>query len=76
MRREGFELQVSAPQVIIKHEGGQKLEPIENLVINVDEALSGTIIEMISNRKGMMTNMTTHHGQTTLEFEIPTRGLL
>lgn len=76
MRREGFELQVSAPQVIIKHENGQKLEPIEHLVINVDEWLSGTIIEMISNRKWMMTNMTTHHGQTTLEFEIPTRWLL
>lgn len=76
MRREGFELQVSAPQVIFKHENGQKLEPIESMVVNVDEASSGKIIEMVSNRKGQMKNMSTHNGLTTLEFEIPTRGLL
>lgn len=51
MRREGFELQVSAPQVIFKEEHGQKLEPIEHVVINVDEKLSGTIIDIIAKKK-------------------------
>ena len=76
MRREGFELQVSAPQVIFKEEGGKKMEPIEHMVVNVDEALSGTIIEVISKRKWQMINMQTHNGLTTLEFDVPTRWLL
>ncbi|PID35017.1 MAG: translational GTPase TypA, partial [candidate division SR1 bacterium] len=76
MRREGFELQVSAPQVIFKEVDGSRQEPIEQVVVNVDEVLSGTIIELLSNRKGQMTDMQTHHGQTTLQFEVPTRGLL
>lgn len=76
MRREGFELQVSAPQVIFKEIDGIKQEPIEQVVINVDEAMSGTIIELLSNRKGQMKDMQTHHWQTTLQFDVPTRGLL
>ncbi len=76
MRREGFEIQVSSPRVIFKEENGQKLEPIEHVVVNLDESLSGTIIEMISNRKWQMTNMVTHNWLTTLEFEVPTRWLL
>lgn len=76
IRREGFELQVSAPQVIFKEENGQKLEPIENVVINVADELSGAIIEQLSLRKGMMTNMHSENGQTTIEFDVPTRGLL
>jgi len=76
MRREGFELQVSAPQVIFKKENGKKLEPIEHLLINVDENISGKVIEMVANRKGQMTNMQNHNGLSTIEFEIPTRGLL
>jgi GTP-binding protein len=52
------------------------MEPVEHMVINVPEASSGTIIEMVANRKGQMTNMSSHNGLTTLEFEIPTRGLL
>jgi len=51
MRREGFELQVSAPQVIFKEENGEKTEPIEQVIINVDEKLSGTIIDMVANKK-------------------------
>jgi GTP-binding protein len=51
MRREGFEIQVSAPQVIFKMEDGKKTEPIENVIINVDEKLSGTIIDMVANKK-------------------------
>jgi GTP-binding protein len=51
MRREGFELQVSAPQVIFKEKDGKKMEPIEQVIINVDEALSGTIIDMVAKKK-------------------------
>lgn len=76
MRREGFELQVSAPQVIFKVENGVKMEPIEHVVISVDESLSGTIIDLLAKRKGQMTDMMTHHGLTTLQFDVPTRGLL
>ncbi len=73
IRREGRELQVGAPQVIFKEENGKKMEPIESLVVSVEDDLSGTVIEMISNRKGMMKNMNSVNGLTTLEFEIPTR---
>lgn len=77
MRREGYELQVSAPEVITKRDAhGALLEPFETLVITVDETLAGAIIQIISDRKGLMQTMNTEHGQTTLEFEIPTRGLL
>jgi GTP-binding protein len=76
MRREGFELQVSAPEVIMKREDGHLMEPIETVVVNVADELSGTIITMLSDRKGMMTDMVSHNGQTTLTFECPTRGLL
>ena len=76
MRREGFELQVSAPQVIMKKEDGKLMEPIEQVVITVADDLSGTIITMLSDRKGMMTDMVSHNGLTTLTFECPTRGLL
>lgn len=61
------------PQVIFKEEGGKKLEPIEQLIVNVDDGLTGTIIENISNRKGMMQSMKSENGLTTIEFEIPTR---
>jgi len=51
MRREGFEIQVSAPQVIFKEENGEKTEPIEQVIINVDEKLSGAVIDMVANKK-------------------------
>lgn len=76
MRREWFELQVSAPQVIFKEESWEKLEPIEQVIINVEDGLSGTIIDMVAKKKGQMTNMSSINGVTTLEFEVPTRGLL
>ena len=76
MRREGFEIQVSAPQVIFKYEGNQKTEPIEQVIINVDEKLSGAVIDMVANKQWQMVNMNTVNGITTLEFEVPTRGLL
>lgn len=76
MRREGFELQVSAPQVIMKEVDGHKQEPIEHVAITVSDDLAGTVIQMLADRKGMMTNMFSEHGMTNLEFEVPTRGLL
>lgn len=76
MRREWFELQVSAPQVIFKYEDGKKLEPIEHLVINVVDDLAWTIIEQVANRKWLMKNMNSENWITNLEFDIPTRWLL
>lgn len=76
IRREGWELQVGAPEVIYKFEDGKKLEPIEQLVITVDDDTIGTIIETVANRKGYMQTMKSENGVTTAEFDIPTRGLL
>ncbi|KKU81782.1 MAG: GTP-binding protein TypA/BipA [Parcubacteria group bacterium GW2011_GWA1_47_8] len=76
MRREGFELQVSQPQVIVKEEDGVKLEPYEELIIDVPTESSGTVIEKLGKRKGVMSNMKEEHGITRLTYEIPTRGLL
>lgn len=76
MRREGFELQVSQPQVIVKEENGVKLEPFEEITIDIPENCAGIVIEKMSKRKGQMTDLKTHNGQTRLLFEIPTRGLL
>jgi len=76
LRRENYELQVSQPQAIIKEENGQKLEPFEEITVDIPEAMAGVIIEKISKRKGRMTDLKTHNGQSRLLFEIPTRGLL
>ncbi len=76
MRREGYEVQVSKPQAIIKEEGGLKTEPYEEVSIDIPEASAGVVIEKMSRRKGRMTDLKTHNGQTRIIFEIPTRGLL
>jgi len=76
MRREGYELQVSQPQVIFKEENGSRLEPYEELTIDIPEEFSGAIIEKLSVRKALMTDMKTKEGQVRMMFEIPTRGLL
>lgn len=76
MRREGFELQVGAPQVIFHEENGEKLEPMEKVVINVPDEFSWAVIEKLGKRKGEMTNMVPENGLTNLEFIVPTRGLL
>jgi GTP-binding protein len=76
MRREGFELQISQPEVIMREIDGQKSEPIEMAVINVPDEMSGSIIEALGKRKGIMQNMKSENGNTMLEFLIPTRGLL
>jgi len=76
MRREGFELQVSQPEVVLRDIEGVVHEPMENVVVNVPEEISGKIVELLSKRKGEMTNMVTENGTTMLEFVIPARGLL
>ncbi len=76
MRREGFEMQVGQPEVALKEENGQLLEPIEICIIDVPEESQGTVIEKLGRRKGEMKNMSTENGYTRLEYEIPTRGLL
>ncbi|HLD63419.1 MAG TPA: translational GTPase TypA [Candidatus Peribacteraceae bacterium] len=76
MRREGFELQVSRPEVIVREENGVKMEPIEHAIIDVPEEFAGTVINMMATRKGEMLDIKTHEGHTRLEFKIPTRGLL
>jgi len=77
MRREGFELQVSKPQVIFHDKDGEKLEPIEHAIVDVPQEHVGTVIEKMGIRKGNMTNMIQGgDGYTRLEFMIPTRGLL
>ncbi|SJZ32232.1 GTP-binding protein TypA/BipA [Selenihalanaerobacter shriftii] len=77
MRREGYEFQVSKPQVIMKEEDGQKLEPTEELLIDIPEKFMGNIMEEIGQRKGEMQNMThLSSKRIRLEFEIPARGLI
>ncbi len=76
MRREGFELQIGQPQVIIKEINGRKHEPMEELTIDLPEHVSGTAINMITQRKGIMLNMTPKNDRVILEFEIPSRGLI
>ncbi len=76
MRREGYELQISQPHVIIKEINGVKSEPFEEVTINVPNEMSGAVIERLSRRRGNLLEMAPEHGQTKLVFEIPTRGLL
>lgn len=78
MRREGFELQVSRPEVIIKSDdSGAKLEPYEIVIIDIPEEYSGTVINELNRRKGVMQSMETSvHGTSRVEYHIPTRGLI
>ncbi len=77
MRREGFELTVSRPQVVLKEEGGQKLEPIEEVIIDVDEEYSSTVVDSMNRRKGEMQDMrSSGAGKTRIIFHAPSRGLI
>ncbi|MBI3888795.1 translational GTPase TypA [Candidatus Nomurabacteria bacterium] len=76
MRREGFEMQVSQPEVIIKEKDGIKTEPYEELVIDVPMEFSGSVIEKIGKRRGIMKDMVEKEGIARVVFDIPTRGLL
>ncbi len=76
MRREGYELQVGQPQVIIKQIDGKNCEPIEQLTVNTPEECSGKIIEYVTVRKGEMTKMEMVNDRVQLEFTIPSRGII
>jgi len=76
MRREGFELTVGQPQVLVKQINGSKHEPYENLVVDVPAEYSGKVIDLVTQRKGEMQIMETKGEMQHLEFEIPSRGLI
>lgn len=76
MRREGYELQVGQPQVIIKEIDGVKCEPIESLSINVPEEYSSKVVDMVTRRKGEIVSMETQNDRIHIEFNIPSRGII
>ena len=77
MRREGFELSVGRPQVLYKEKDGVKLEPIEHVYIDCDEAYMGTVTDKLSQRKGYLIGMVNHgSGRVRIEFSVPSRGLI
>src|ERR671918_547949 len=77
MRREGFELQVSRPDIVTKEVDGKIMEPVEDLVIDVAEEFQGVVIAQVGIRRGTMTKMVNHgSGRVRLEFRIPARGLI
>lgn len=76
MRREGYELQVGQPQVIIKEIDGVKCEPVEALSINVPEEFSSKVVDMVTRRKGEIVSMDTRNDRIDIEFHIPSRGII
>ncbi len=76
MRREGYELQVGQPKVIIKEIDGRKCEPIEEMTVDCPDEYAGTVIELTTKRKGTLTNMESNGDRTRLEFSIPSRGII
>ncbi len=76
MRREGFEIQVSQPHVIIKEIDGVQYEPFEEVIVDVPDESAGAVIAKLGERKGILTNMKQEQGHQRIVFEIPTRGLL
>ncbi len=76
MRREGYEFQLGQPQVILKEEKGRKHEPMELLTIHVPESYAGTVIELVSQRKGETINIENRGDRTAMEFKIPARGMI
>ena len=76
MRREGYELQVGQPQVIIKTIDGKRCEPIETLTINVPEEYSSKVIDLVTRRKGEIVSMETQNDRINIEFNIPSRGII
>jgi GTP-binding protein len=77
MRREGYELQVSRPEIVTRMTDGVRVEPVEELVIDVPEEFQGVVIAQVGTRRGVMTRMVNHgSGRVRLEFRIPARGLI
>ncbi len=77
MRREGFELMVGKPEIVVRSEKGQKFEPLERLVVDIPENFIGIILETLGTRRGEMTKMHNHgSGRVRMDFKIPSRGLI
>jgi GTP-binding protein len=77
MRREGFELMVGKPEIVVRTEDGKKLEPVERLVIDIPESFIGIILETLGARRGEMLKMSNHNsGRVRMDFKIPSRGLI
>jgi GTP-binding protein len=76
MRREGYELSVSKPQVIMHKENGKTVEPVERVIVTIPDTYVGMAIASLNNRKGTMENMSSENGFTKIEYLAPTRGLL
>ena len=76
MRREGYELQVGQPKVIVKEIDGVKCEPVEEMTVDCPDECAGTVIELVTKRKGMLTNMESDGERTRLEFDVPSRGII
>ena len=77
MRREGFELMVGKPEIVVRNENGRKLEPLERLVVDIPENFIGIILETLGSRRGEMLKMSNHgSGRVRLDFKIPSRGLI
>ncbi|HEY6467655.1 MAG TPA: translational GTPase TypA [Candidatus Acidoferrales bacterium] len=77
MRREGYELMVGKPEIVVRTENGKRLEPLESLVIDCPEAFIGIVMESLGSRRAKATKMVNHHtGRVRLEFSIPSRGLI
>ncbi|MDE6330838.1 MAG: translational GTPase TypA [Muribaculaceae bacterium] len=76
MRREGYELQVGQPQVIVKEIDGVKCEPVEALTVNVPEEFSSRVIDLVTRRKGDIISMETQNDRINIEFTIPSRGII
>jgi GTP-binding protein len=77
MRREGFELMVGKPEIVVRNENGKKLEPVERLVVDIPENFIGIILETLGSRRGEMLKMNNHgSGRVRMDFKIPSRGLI
>jgi GTP-binding protein len=77
MRREGYELMVGKPEIVVRTENGRRLEPLEMLVVDCPESFTGIVIETLGGRRGEMAKMVNHHsGRVRMEFRIPSRGLI
>ena len=77
MRREGFELMVGKPEIVVRNENGRKLEPLERLVVDIPENFIGIILETLGSRRGEMLKMNNHgSGRVRMDFKIPSRGLI
>jgi len=77
MRREGFELMVGKPEIVVRNESGRKLEPVERLVVDIPESFIGIILETLGSRRGEMLKMNNHNsGRVRMDFKIPSRGLI